>query len=99
MEIDKDNSKLLDAGVANQGLTTADIARLKAEGKSGDEIVAALAANSATFQNKTHYSQVGLSHAVCSCLCCCCHFSPEDSRPPSFTPYSVGEGHPASTFQ
>ena len=58
LEIDKNNSQLLDAGVANQGLTTADIARLKAEGKSGDEIVAALAANSATFQNKTHYSQV-----------------------------------------
>jgi hypothetical protein len=61
LEIDKDNSKLLDAGVANQGLTTADIDRLKAEGKSGDDIVAALTANSATFQNKTHYSQVECS--------------------------------------
>lgn len=60
-EIDRNNSKLEDKGLANQGLTTADIELLKAEGKTGDEIVAALTSNSATFQQKTQFSQVSLS--------------------------------------
>lgn len=58
MEIDRNNSSLEDKGLANQNLTTADIELLKAEGKTGDEIVAALTQNSATFQQKTQFSQV-----------------------------------------
>lgn len=58
LEIDRNNSSLKDAGSQNQALTAADISRLKQEGKTGDEIIAALTANSATFQNKTQYSQV-----------------------------------------
>ena len=60
LEIDRNNSNLQDAGTANQSLTAEDIARLRSEGKSGDEIIAALTENSATFQNKTQYSQVSL---------------------------------------
>ena len=60
LEIDRNNSNLQDAGTANQALTAEDIARLRSEGKSGDEIIAALTENSATFQNKTQYSQVSL---------------------------------------
>lgn len=40
-----------------QGLSQDDIARLKAEGKSGDEIVAQLCANSTTFSSKTAFAQ------------------------------------------
>ena len=58
MEIDRNNSSLEDKGLANQNLTTADIELLKAQGKTGDEIVAALTQNSATFQQKTQFSQV-----------------------------------------
>ena len=58
VEIDRNNSRLEDRGIANQNLTTADIELLKAEGKTGDEIVAALTQNSATFQQKTQFSQV-----------------------------------------
>ena len=63
VEIDRNNSNLEDKGVANQNLTTADIELLKAQGKTGDEIVAALTQNSATFQQKTQFSQV-LFHFV-----------------------------------
>ena len=40
-----------------QGLTQEDIARLKAEGKGGEELVAQLCANSATFSSKTAFAQ------------------------------------------
>ncbi|KAL0023716.1 hypothetical protein WJX79_006690 [Trebouxia sp. C0005] len=56
-EVDKDNSELLDIGAASQQLSTDDIAALRASGKTGEEIVAALAEGSATFQGKTQFSQ------------------------------------------
>lgn len=56
-EVDKDNSELLDAGAATQQLSTDDIAAMRAAGKTGEEIVAALAEGSATFLNKTQFSQ------------------------------------------
>ena len=60
LTIDRDNSKLQDAGAVHQLLKPEDIAKMKADGKTGAEIVAALAQNSATFQAKTQYSQVCL---------------------------------------
>ncbi|DBA99317.1 TPA: hypothetical protein ACH3X3_011924 [Trebouxia sp. C0006] len=56
-EVNKDNSELLDIGAASQQLSTDDIAALRASGKTGEEIVAALAEGSATFQGKTQFSQ------------------------------------------
>ncbi|KAL3140277.1 hypothetical protein ABBQ38_004545 [Trebouxia sp. C0009 RCD-2024] len=56
-EVDKDNSELLDVGAETQQLSTDDIAALRAAGKTGEEIVAALAEGSATFQGKTQFSQ------------------------------------------
>ena len=56
-EVDKDNSELLDAGAAAQQLSMDDIASMRAAGKTGEEIVAALAEGSATFLNKTQFSQ------------------------------------------
>ncbi|KAL3153820.1 hypothetical protein ABBQ32_013398 [Trebouxia sp. C0010 RCD-2024] len=56
-EVDKDNSELLDVGAETQQLSTGDIAALRAAGKTGEEIVAALAKGSATFQGKTQFSQ------------------------------------------
>ncbi|KAL4423995.1 hypothetical protein ABPG75_001296 [Micractinium tetrahymenae] len=51
------NAELVDAGLAHQALSAEDIEAMKAEGKAGADIVAALAANSATFANKTEFSQ------------------------------------------
>lgn len=56
-EVDKDNSELLDAGAVTQQLSVDDIAAMRAAGKTGEEIVAALAEGSATFLNKTQFSQ------------------------------------------
>lgn len=56
-EVDKDNSELLDAGAATQQLSTDDIAAMRAAGKTGEEIAAALAEGSATFLSKTQFSQ------------------------------------------
>ena len=53
------NNQLLNVGDEAQQLSAEDIAELKGSGKSGDEIVAALLANSKTYQSKTQYSQVG----------------------------------------
>lgn len=52
-----DNSKLLDQGAGNQALTADDILAMQQDGKSAEDIVAGLVANSATFQNKTQFSQ------------------------------------------
>lgn len=41
----------------DQALSTADIEAMKAEGRAGEEIVAALTAGSATFAAKTEFSQ------------------------------------------
>lgn len=57
-EIDKNNSKLEDRGIANQAITSEAIELLKAQGISGREMVETLTQNSATFQQKTQYSQV-----------------------------------------
>ena len=57
LQTDKDNSRLLDAGTSHQALTADDIVELRSQGKSGDEIVAALTANSVTYQDKTEYAQ------------------------------------------
>ena len=57
LRTDKDNSRLLDAGMSHQALTADDIVELRSQGKSGDEIVAALAANSVTYEDKTEYAQ------------------------------------------
>lgn len=58
LDIKENNSRLNDAGNANQALSTEDIQKLKEEGKSGDEIIAALTQHSATFATKTQFSQV-----------------------------------------
>ena len=58
LEVTENNSRLIDAGEANQALSTADIEAMRAEGKSGDEIIQALTKNSATFASKTQYSRV-----------------------------------------
>ena len=52
-----DNSKLLDQGAGNQALTADDILAMQQDGKSAEDIVAGLVANSTTFQNKTQFSQ------------------------------------------
>ena len=52
----RSNAELVDNGGA-QALSTADIEAMKARGSAGAEIVAALAANSATFAAKTEFSQ------------------------------------------
>ncbi|PNH11755.1 tRNA (adenine(58)-N(1))-methyltransferase non-catalytic subunit trm6 [Tetrabaena socialis] len=56
-DTDKDNSKLNDRNTENQKLTQDHIEELKKSGKAGAEIVEALCSNSATFQNKTEFSQ------------------------------------------
>jgi len=56
-ETNKDNSLLNDGGFGNQNLRDHHIEEMKKGGKSGDDIVAALLANSSTFQKKTEFSQ------------------------------------------
>ena len=56
-ETNKDNSLLNDGGFGNQNLRDHHIEEMKKDGKSGDDIVAALLANSSTFQKKTEFSQ------------------------------------------
>ncbi|WIA33537.1 hypothetical protein OEZ86_006661 [Tetradesmus obliquus] len=56
-EIDKDNATLVDANQRNQGLTSQDIAAMAASGKAGEDIIAALCSNSATFEGKTEFAQ------------------------------------------
>ena len=53
------NNQLLNTGDQAQQLSAEDIAELKSSGKSGDDIVAALLANSKTYESKTQYSQAG----------------------------------------
>lgn len=55
---DRNNQVLEDGGAAHQQLTAEDIQGLKSSGKSGEEIVAALLENSATYAGKTQFSQV-----------------------------------------
>lgn len=55
-EISKDNRALVDNNKA-QSLTGEDIDAMRRQGATGDEIVDALIANSATFENKTLFSQ------------------------------------------
>lgn len=50
------NAELYD-NTSNQTITQEDIAKMKAEGKSGDEIIRAVAAASKTFDGKTEFSQ------------------------------------------
>ena len=52
----RNNAGLVDNN-ANQGLDAAAIEGLRAAGKSGEEIVAALAAASKTFESKTEFAQ------------------------------------------
>ncbi|CAM8936934.1 unnamed protein product [Rhodiola kirilowii] len=52
----KDNRALVDNNKA-QTLTGEDINAMRSQGATGDEIVEALIANSATFENKTSFSQ------------------------------------------
>ncbi|CAK9148278.1 unnamed protein product [Ilex paraguariensis] len=52
----KDNRAIVDNNTA-QSLTGEDIDALRRQGATGDEIVQALIANSATFENKTSFSQ------------------------------------------
>lgn len=61
----KNNSELVDAGGANQGLSSADIDAMKAAGVGGQAILDALAANSATFEGKTQFAQVPASSVPC----------------------------------
>ncbi|KAF2358878.1 tRNA (adenine(58)-N(1))-methyltransferase non-catalytic subunit TRM6 [Trinorchestia longiramus] len=51
-----DNRDLSDAGTS-QKLTKEEILALKASGASGEEVIQAITANSATFSSKTKYSQ------------------------------------------
>ncbi|KAF5827016.1 adenine(58)-N(1)-methyltransferase non-catalytic subunit TRM6 [Dunaliella salina] len=53
----RNNAELFDRNTANQKLTDADIAAMRASGKEGAEIVEALISNSATFESKTEFSQ------------------------------------------
>ena len=62
------NNQLLNTGGQAQQLSAEDIAQLKSSGKSGDEIVAALLANSSTYQSKTQYSQAGAQPPAMLCL-------------------------------
>ncbi|KFM22765.1 tRNA (adenine(58)-N(1))-methyltransferase non-catalytic subunit TRM6 [Auxenochlorella protothecoides] len=57
LEVTKNNSQLIDAGDANQQLTSERIADLRSQGVHGSAIVEALAAHSATFDAKTEFSQ------------------------------------------
>ncbi|KAL6784577.1 hypothetical protein ACKKBF_B02360 [Auxenochlorella protothecoides x Auxenochlorella symbiontica] len=57
LEVTKNNSRLIDAGDANQQLTSERIADLRSQGVHGSAIVEALAAHSATFDAKTEFSQ------------------------------------------
>ena len=52
----RSNAALLDDGSA-QVLSMEDIEAMKAEGRAGADIVTALTTNSATFANKTEFSQ------------------------------------------
>ncbi|XP_047327355.1 tRNA (adenine(58)-N(1))-methyltransferase non-catalytic subunit trm6 [Impatiens glandulifera] len=52
----KDNRALIDNNLA-QSLTGEDIDSMKSQGATGNEIIEALIANSATFENKTAFSQ------------------------------------------
>ncbi|GLC34740.1 hypothetical protein PLESTB_001158300 [Pleodorina starrii] len=56
-ETEKNNSGLFDRNTENQKLTQEQIEELKKSGKAGVEIIQALCSNSATFQNKTEFSQ------------------------------------------
>ncbi|KAL2503987.1 eukaryotic initiation factor 3 gamma subunit family protein [Abeliophyllum distichum] len=56
MEESRDNRRLVDNNSA-QSLTGEDIDEMRRKGASGDEIVKALIANSATFEKKTAFSQ------------------------------------------
>ncbi|GIL49642.1 hypothetical protein Vafri_5885 [Volvox africanus] len=56
-ETEKNNSGLFDRNDENQKLTQEQIEELKKSGKAGTEIIEALISNSATFQNKTEFSQ------------------------------------------
>ncbi|XP_031118360.1 tRNA (adenine(58)-N(1))-methyltransferase non-catalytic subunit trm6 [Ipomoea triloba] len=55
-DVSKDNRALVDNNTA-QSLTGEDIDEMRRQGASGDEIVKALIANSATFEKKTQFSQ------------------------------------------
>lgn len=57
VEIEKNNSTIVDAGHLAQGLTQEEIIRMKEDGTSAEDIIAALTANNATFVNKTEFSQ------------------------------------------
>jgi hypothetical protein len=56
--IDKNNSELHDMGEANQNLTAEDIEAMKESGIDGKAIIAAVIANSETFETKTQFAQV-----------------------------------------
>ncbi|KAG1670749.1 hypothetical protein FOA52_013976 [Chlamydomonas sp. UWO 241] len=56
-ETEKDNRSLLDANATNQKMGADEIEALKRSGKSGAEIIEQLISNSATFNNKTEFSQ------------------------------------------
>jgi len=53
----RDNSALLDNNSANQRLTKADVDAMRAAGAAGADIIDAMVANSATFADKTQFSQ------------------------------------------
>ena len=53
----RDNSALLDNNSANQRLTKADVDAMRAAGVAGADIIDAMVANSATFADKTQFSQ------------------------------------------
>lgn len=53
---DRNNKQLVDDGTA-QALTQDEIQQMKRDGKSGEEIVKAIAAASATLSTKTAFSQ------------------------------------------
>ena len=59
---DRNNQQLEDAGAAHQQLSAADIEALRQKGRTGEEIVAALLENSATYSAKTQFSQVQLHY-------------------------------------
>ncbi|CAA2993591.1 tRNA (adenine(58)-N(1))-methyltransferase non-catalytic subunit trm6 isoform X2 [Olea europaea subsp. europaea] len=60
-EESRDNRMLVDNNSA-QSLTGEDIDEMRRKGASGDEIVKALTANSATFAKKTAFSQVLMAY-------------------------------------
>ncbi|KDD71780.1 hypothetical protein H632_c4419p0, partial [Helicosporidium sp. ATCC 50920] len=53
----RNNSQLLDGGHAHQQLSASAVEALKAGGTRGAELVAAVAAGSATFEGKTEFSK------------------------------------------